>query len=117
MTEKSSLSQIIEPLRSQFMIMKECLVCKSKLTDKNIQVVAEENISYTLHLQCHKCSNALLILASVSEIGVGIVGMMSDLTFEDAKKMHKKEVIDEDFLLDAYQILHKISFNKYLNLK
>ncbi|OGH85003.1 MAG: hypothetical protein A2493_02750 [Candidatus Magasanikbacteria bacterium RIFOXYC12_FULL_33_11] len=117
MTEKSELSQIIEPLRSQFMIMKECLVCKSKLTDKNIKIVSEENSSYMFHLQCHKCDNALVLLASINEIGVGIVGMMSDLTFEDAKKMHKKDVIDEDFLLDAYQTLYKISFNKYLNLK
>ncbi|EKE06743.1 MAG: hypothetical protein ACD_18C00290G0001 [uncultured bacterium] len=115
MFEKSGLSQIIEPLRSQFMIMKECLVCKNKITDKNIQIVSEESSSYMLHLKCSQCANALVILASVNEIGVGIVGMMSDLSYEDARKMHKKEVIDENFLLEAYPTLHKISFNKYLN--
>ncbi|OGH90567.1 MAG: hypothetical protein A2507_00090 [Candidatus Magasanikbacteria bacterium RIFOXYD12_FULL_33_17] len=115
MFEKSRLSQIIEPLRSQFMIMKECLACKGQISDKSIKIVAEEDNSYMLHLACPHCQNSLVLLASVNDIGVGLVGMMSDLNYDDAKRLYTKEPIDEDYLLDAYQTLHKISFNKYLN--
>ena len=114
MFEKSRLSQIIDPLRSQFMIMKECLVCKHKITDKQIKIVSEGDNSYILYLSCTYCDNALVLLASINNIGVGLVGMVSDLTYDDAKRLYNKLPIDEDDLLDAYQIIQNISFNKYL---
>lgn len=114
MFEKSGLSQIIDPLRSQFMIMKECLVCKRKITDKQIRIVGEANNSYMLHLSCGYCDNALVLLASVTNIGVGLIGMASDLNYDDAKLLYAKAPIDEDFLLDSYQAIQNISFSKYL---
>ena len=117
MTLKSEISDIIEPLRSQFMIMKECLACKRQISDESIKIVAEESNSYMLHQTCPHCENALVLVASINDIGVGLVGMISDLTYEDAGRLYNNEPIDEEFLLEAYQILHKISFNKYLNLK
>ncbi|MFA7314961.1 MAG: hypothetical protein WC025_03480 [Candidatus Magasanikbacteria bacterium] len=114
MFEKTRLSQIIDPLRSQFMIMKECLVCKREISDKQIKIVGESDNSYTLHLSCTYCDNALVLLASVNNIGVGLVCMMSDLTYDDAKRLFEKAPIGADSLLDAYQVIQNISFNKYL---
>jgi len=114
MFEKSRLSQIIDPLRSQFMIMKECLVCKREIGDKQIKIVGEADNSYMLHLSCSHCDNALVLLASINNIGVGLVGMISDLTYDDAKRLYNQLPIDDDSLLDAYQIIQNISFNKYL---
>lgn len=111
MFEKSHLSQLIEPLRSQFMVMKECLACKRKITNKDIKVVNEESSSAVLHLSCPYCQNSLVLVVAISDIGVELVGMISDLTYDDTKKFSTKEAINEDFLLDAYQTLYKISFN------
>lgn len=114
MFEKNNLSQIIKSLRSQFMIMKECIICKKEIKENQIKIVGESEDSNMLHLTCNECNNSMIFLATTNNIGVSLVAMISDLEFTDAKQFYGKSAIDEENLLEAYQIIHNISFNKYL---
>ncbi|MFA7245140.1 MAG: hypothetical protein WC070_03110 [Candidatus Magasanikbacteria bacterium] len=96
------------------MIMKECIICKKEIKENQIKIVGESEESHMLHLNCNACNNSMIFLATTNNIGVSLVAMVSDLEFNDAKKFYNKPAINEENLLEAYQIIHNISFNKYL---
>jgi len=106
MNTQPHLSLDLRSLRSQFKIMKECPLCEKSFKMDRIQLVEMGQNTKLLHITCPSCNNALLILISFSEIGVGLVGLTSDLTLEDVKRLKTREAFGSDELLDYYEIIN-----------
>lgn len=96
----------LDSLRSQFKIMKECPLCKKSFKMDRIQLVEMGQTTKLLHITCPSCKNALLILISFTDMGVGLVGLTSDLTLEDVRRLKTREAFGSDELLDYYEVIY-----------
>ncbi|MBI2436384.1 MAG: hypothetical protein HYV41_01405 [Candidatus Magasanikbacteria bacterium] len=118
MSKKTVLPQQLEILRSHFKVMQQCSVCHVAFDEINIRVIEHiEGVSHLLYMDCSSCAHAIIVLVSISDIGVGIMGLLSDLSYDDVCRFKIREPMDEHALLENYNIVHKISFGKYLSVE
>lgn len=68
-------------------------------------MLGEENESHLLHIQCRKCLNALLALVFISPMGMSSIGLITDLSFDDALKFKEDGAVTADDVLSAYELL------------
>jgi len=107
MTNNSAKNSWQEGLR----LMSQCPVCHNEFAKNQAEVIEEVNGSNLVHLICKSCGNALLVLVVVGPLGMSSVGMLTDLSFIDAKRLYKKQAITEDELLNFHIFLKNKQFN------
>ena len=95
--------------------MKECPLCEAVFDPKSIKMVDQSQGSHVLHVTCPACKNGIILLVGATDIGVGLVGLVSDLTFEDAYRLKHRPSISEDDLLDYYETIYQKS-NSFVQL-
>ncbi len=95
----------LDSLRSQFKVMRECTVCKAELDIESIRTIESSLGSHILHVTCVACENSLIFLVGSTQFGIGLVGLVSDLNFDDSVKFRHKQPIDDDRLIEYYQVL------------
>ncbi|HRH23896.1 MAG TPA: hypothetical protein PK295_04705 [Candidatus Magasanikbacteria bacterium] len=104
----------LDSLRSHFKVMRECPVCTTGFEPEQIRTVESIKGSHVLHATCPVCSNSLIFLVGSTQLGIGLIGMVSDLTYEDSVRFRKKESLTEDELIECYQALGETSVLRQL---
>jgi hypothetical protein len=97
----------LDSLRSHFKVMRECPVCTFAFENIHIRTVESTEGSHVLHTTCPSCSNSLIFLVGSTQFGIGLIGMVSDLSYEDSLRFRRKEAIGEDELIACYQAFSK----------
>lgn len=82
-----------------------CPLCEATFNPMEARVLGEENESHLLHIQCRKCLNALLALVFISPMGMSSVGLVTDLSFDDALKFKEDAGVTADDVLDTHTLL------------
>ncbi len=95
----------LESLRSHFKVMRECPLCTHELVAEHIRTVESREGSHVLHARCPACSNSLIFLVGTTQVGIGLIGMISDLTYDDALRFRRKEAITDDQMIECYQAI------------
>jgi len=105
--EKSNLKNV-EKLESY------CPLCNASFYPEKASVIDESNTSWLLHTTCSQCASSIVSLMLVGDIGISSFGLLTDLTKEEIEKFRLVETVNEDDLLDLYQLLDKdgFTFNK-----
>ncbi len=106
----------LDSLRSHFKVMRECPVCATGFESEQIRTVENTKGSHVLHVTCPVCSNSLIFLVGSTQLGIGLIGMVSDLTYDDSVRFRRKESLSEDELIDCYQALGETSVLRQLLL-
>ncbi|KKQ26986.1 MAG: hypothetical protein US42_C0017G0007 [Candidatus Magasanikbacteria bacterium GW2011_GWC2_37_14] len=107
MTNNSASNSWQEGLR----LMNQCPVCHNDFVKNQAQVIEETKGSNLVHLNCKACASTLLVLVVIGPLGMSSVGMITDLSFNDAKRLYKKSAISEDELLNFHTFLKNQQFN------
>lgn len=103
-----SASSSLDSLRAHFKVMRECPICTASFHDAHIKVVEHLGNSHVLHVTCEQCVNSLIFLVGSTQMGVGLVGIVSDLSFEDSVLFRGRKPLTDDDLIENYRILqHK----------
>lgn len=87
------------------LLMTACPACATAYELEDTHVLYELEGAHLLHLQCRQCSNAVLAMVLVSSVGVSSVGVMTDLTRDDARKFIEAPAVDSDDVLSAHAFL------------
>ena len=58
-----------------------------------------------LHITCQDCLSSVIILVSMTDIGVGLVGIVSELSYEDTCRLKRSEPMTEDEMLNFYEMI------------
>ncbi|MFC1613381.1 hypothetical protein ACFL23_03550 [Patescibacteria group bacterium] len=83
-------------------IVSQCPLCAAKVSD--VKVIDEINNSFLMHSKCPKCGNAILLIATLNELGANIIGINTDLSVEEFVKFRNSEnFIEIDDVLEYYQ--------------
>ena len=99
----------LDSLRSHFKVMRECPVCTAGFDLEQIRTVESIKGSHVLHATCPTCLNSLIFLVGSTQLGIGLIGMVSDLTYDDSVRFRRKESLTEDDLIECYQALGESS--------
>jgi len=95
-----------ETLKEQFKVLKECPLCAAVFTDEHIKIVESGMSKKIIHVACPTCASSFIYTMGTTEIGMGVVGFMTDLSAADAIRLRNKSPLSDDDLLACYEIIH-----------
>jgi hypothetical protein len=83
-----------------------CPVCQHRENKMEAKVLEETEAAHLIHLRCHKCQAAVLALIIISSGGLNSVGMITDLSANDALKFKDLDSIDIEDVLELNHLNH-----------
>ena len=97
------MSIIINKLKKEAVIF--CPLCDKEYAPANLKVVEQAGETILAHSNCTLCQGAVLSLLHKDFIGITLIGLVTDLDYEDAIKLKDQEVVREDDVLKLYELL------------
>lgn len=77
-----------------------CPVCQHRENKMEAKVLEETEAAHLIHLRCHKCQAAVLALIMISAGGLNSVGMITDLSANDALKFKDLDSVSIEDVLE-----------------
>jgi hypothetical protein len=83
----------------------KCPICNKKYGQAKILVLEEVANKTTLHVTCGSCKTSSLVFISSGKMGIVSLGMLTDLTTEEARGIFKGEAVSVDQVIDVHEYL------------
>jgi len=106
MSDKQSSSDVLLP---------ECPLCDIKGTPQVITLLQASGESRLLHVVCRKCKGAILMVCIEGEHGTRSVGLVTDLSAVDIRRLAGKSALSFDDAIELHKLLRSPSFFKGLS--
>jgi len=97
------MSPIINRIQKEIVIL--CPLCHKNYKPRHLDTVEQAGETALVHTVCPVCSASVLSLLYRDLLGITMVGLVTDLNFEDAKKFKDAEFVDEDDVLCLYEMV------------
>jgi hypothetical protein len=81
-------------------------LCAAVFTDEHIKIVESGMSKKIIHVACPTCASSFIYTMGTTEVGMGVVGFMTDLSAADAIRLRNKSPLSDDDLLACYEIIH-----------
>lgn len=93
--------------REALKFMNRCPICSNQYQVEDAQLFAENGNAKMAHLTCRTCRSFFIAMIMVAGHGVSSVGMVTDLSFSDAKRLYNTDSISIDEVILSHQLLQK----------
>lgn len=97
------MSIIINKLKKEAVIF--CPLCNKEYAPANLKVVEQAGETILAHSSCPWCQGAVLSLLHKDFMGITLIGLVTDLNYEDAIKLKDRAAVNEDDVLILYESL------------
>lgn len=84
-----------------------CPICNQRYEENRAKLFAKRETANLVHITCGKCASNFIAMIVMLGQGLSSVGMVTDLSFEDAQKMYKTAPITVDEIIGGYQFFQK----------
>ena len=88
-----------------------CPLCDSAYGTQNTALFDKTDLASSIHLKCPKCKANFLAVIFFLGQGVSTVGALTDLNFNDIKRIYRLSPIDLDEVLKTHELLFDKKFN------
>lgn len=109
--------QSADSWRAALQFINRCPVCSQPYASEAVRLFAKKNQASLVHLSCQSCQSFFVAMIVVLGQGLSSVGMVTDLSFTDLKRLQRATPITADELIDGYQLLERPDFSFDLLLK
>ena len=82
-----------------------CPFCSAEYDLDGAKVIGEEEDSTMVYVSCNECESSIVAIVAMSGLGIVSLGLVTDMTEDDAKKMVDCKELTGDDLLCAYELL------------
>jgi hypothetical protein len=82
-----------------------CPLCETSYNPREARVLGEKEDSHLLHIQCGRCSNAIIALVLISSVGVSSVGLVTDLAYDEVNRFKEAKPVSTDDVIEAHHLL------------
>lgn len=82
-----------------------CPFCSAEYDLDGARVVAEEEESTMVYVTCIDCGSSIIAIVAMSGLGIVSLGLVTDMTEQDTKRMVDEKPISSNDLLNLYEIL------------
>ncbi|MDO8499072.1 MAG: hypothetical protein Q7S66_00210 [bacterium] len=83
----------------------KCPACSTEFKGDAAKVFAKKGGANLVHVNCDQCQNALMLMVVVMGHGLSSVSVVTDLTYDDAKRLYGSEEITLDEALEAWEFI------------
>lgn len=98
----------MKPLIDNSSQFTSCPAC-GKNYQKAPSVLLDADVDRTVfHITCSSCSTAALVFVNMGQFGAISMGMLTDLSADEARRLFHGEPITADQVLEVYKYLHNI---------
>lgn len=82
-----------------------CPVCGEQYLRGSAKTVTTNSKALLIHIRCHYCMSATLAMVTKNDRGGSVVtmGMLTDLSYQEAAEIAHKQPITVDEVLDIYK--------------
>lgn len=84
-----------------------CPFCGADYDLEGAKVISEEDDSTMIYVTCSDCESSIVAIVAMSGLGVVSLGLVTDMTAEDAKRFVGSRCVSSDELLSIYETLEK----------
>lgn len=84
-----------------------CPICNKHYEENRAKLFAKHHEANLIHITCSKCAGNFIAMVVVMSQGLSSVGMVTDLTFDDAKLLYKTAPLTVDEIISGYQFFQK----------
>ena len=99
-----------ESWREALKFINRCPICSSLYDTKSARLFSRNESATLVHLTCSKCASYFVAMVLLMGQGVSSVGMVTDLSFEDVKRLYNIQPFTTDEIIDAHEELQKNTF-------
>lgn len=93
----------------------KCPVCSALYDTEKAELFAKHDRAYLVHLTCSICRSYFVAMIITLGQGLSSVGIVTDLSVKDAKRLHGTEPISLDEALDAHHVIQDNNFHTVFN--
>lgn len=85
----------------------KCPICDKKYNTESAKLFSKKENINLVHIICDSCQSAMINMILIVGQGLSSVGMVTDLSFEDAKRIFEKKPITLDDAIMISELLQK----------
>jgi hypothetical protein len=92
--------------------LSDCPVCHRKKFPADIKLLEELDDSHLLHVRCKICESSLVVMVTMGEQGISLVGILTDLQSDEVGLISDRGSLQSDDIIDLHLDLQKKDFIK-----
>ncbi|NMB47948.1 hypothetical protein GYA13_00695 [Candidatus Kuenenbacteria bacterium] len=97
------MSLILNKIKKEAVVF--CPLCNKDYTPRDLKVIEEAGETILAHSSCPACRGAILSLLYKDMLGITLLGLATDLDYNDALRLKDGEPVEPDEVLWLYQFL------------
>jgi len=91
--------------REALKFINHCPICSQAYNPDNAQLFAKNDTASLVHIACGNCQSSFVAMILMLGQGLSSVGMVSDLNFPDAQRLHKSGPLTVDEAIEGYKLI------------
>jgi hypothetical protein len=99
-----------ESWREALKFINRCPICSSLYDTNDAKLFSRNETATLVHLTCNKCSSYFVAMVLLMGQGVSSVGMITDLSFDDVKRLYNTQPFTTDEIIDAHEEMQTNTF-------
>lgn len=88
-------------------LVTRCPFCSAEYDLDGAQVIGEENEATMVYITCSECESSIVAIVAMSGLGIVSLGLVTDMTIEDTKRLMDAGKVTSNDLLEVYELLEK----------
>lgn len=88
-------------------LITHCPICRVKYNPVEARVIEEGTDAHLVYVKCHSCGKAILAVVVEGGVGVQSIGMVTDLSSEDVRRLRRSRPVCGDDVLDLHELLQR----------
>lgn len=85
-------------------LLAACPLCAASYDPHRARVLGKRGEERLLHVACGGCGHAMLAFVAVTPAGVSSIGLITDLSYEDARRFRDAQPVSADHVLAAHAL-------------
>jgi len=86
-------------------LINQCPICSHDYKSEPANLFAHKANAQFIHITCDNCKISFMAMIMTLGKGVSTIGMITDLNFHDAKRLHECPPITIDDAIEAHELL------------
>lgn len=86
-------------------VVSYCPLCNTQYNPLSARILEEKEGAHLIHIQCRKCGSSIVALIMAGAMGVSSIGLLTDLSSDDAVRLKNSQPISSDDVLSVYSTL------------
>ncbi|HLD60671.1 MAG TPA: hypothetical protein VJA27_00875 [Patescibacteria group bacterium] len=96
--------------REALKFISSCPVCNTSYNTDEARLFAKTETATLVHIACPSCNSFFMAMILTLGQGLSSLGIVTDLSYEDAKRLHRGTPLTIDEVIESHEKIHSTHF-------